>query len=66
MHGRSSKYATAEVKAGSSGGGIGRMYPPRRDVLTGKVVLRGSEAGSSNVFAVGTGNSDPAVGEVVA
>lgn len=39
------------------------MYPPRRDVLTGRFVVYGSEAGSSTA-AVVEGNSPPAPGDV--
>ena len=64
MHGRSSKYATADDKTGSSGGETGRRYPPRRDVLIGRVTLLGSEPGSSSGCIVEAGNSSPADGEV--
>ncbi len=66
VHDRSSKYATADDNASSSGGetGTGRRYPPRSDVLTGRVVVFSSEVGSSNGNVVEAGSSTSAVDEV--
>jgi len=64
VHGRSSKYAAADDKAGSSGGGMGRVYPPLRDVLMGRLVVFRSKAGKSAAAVVEEGSSNPAVGDV--
>ncbi len=43
---------------------MGRVYPPLRDVLMGRLVVFRSKVGNSAAAVVEEGSSNPAVGDV--